>query len=225
MIVCADNPDDAQNHFECWLRDVPEGESPVQIEIKKVVAAQFLEQMLTEAGNERIDWLRISERVEPTLQLAEGDNEDPGYWADANQLVRPNQVSASLESLRTDLAEDIRSGLNWSAEKQFFFILSVLSPPLAQAAPDDAAEPSPFEAGDAPSESSSLAEASEFGAALPQLADKEVAALLQARNSVVAAWLWRKFAADTQYASQDIEIEPWCGLIVVDGENWQAKQF
>jgi hypothetical protein len=34
-----------------------------------------------------------------------------------------------------------------------------------------------------------------FVATLPEMRDKEAAALVEARNSVVAAWLWRKYAA------------------------------
>ena len=158
MIVCADNPDDAQEFFDSWLHSVSEGENPVQIEIKKLVAAQFLEQMLTETGHERIDWTQISNRVEPTVEVEEGDNPDPGYWADVNQLVRPNRLSTSLEALKTDLAEDIQSGLNWSAERQFFFILSVLSPPPTLVIPDSVAESSPTDVDDTPGENASETE-------------------------------------------------------------------
>jgi hypothetical protein len=46
--------------------------------------------------------------------------------------------------------------------------------------------------------------------------DKEAAALVQARNSVVAAWLWRKFAADTKFAPNEISINPCCAFIPVE---------
>jgi len=41
-----------------------------------------------------------------------------------------------------------------------------------------------------------------------------VSALIQARNSTVAAWLWRKFTAGTQFDSKSIDIEPWYGIVV-----------
>jgi len=46
-----------------------------------------------------------------------------------------------------------------------------------------------------------------------QALDKEAAALIEARNSVVAAWLWRRFAADTPLAANHIRIDPWCGAL------------
>jgi hypothetical protein len=106
--------------------------------------------------------------------------------------------------------------LNWSVERQFFFVLSVLSPPSTHAIPDLVAESDSTDADDAPDKSPIETEIPDFDSTLPELAYKEIAALVQARNSVVAAWLWRKFAADTQYASNDIEIGPWCGLIAID---------
>jgi hypothetical protein len=48
---------------------------------------------------------------------------------------------------------------------------------------------------------------------LPEMRDKEAAALIEARNSVVAAWLWRKYAADTRLAGNDILITPCCAIV------------
>jgi hypothetical protein len=55
-----------------------------------------------------------------------------------------------------------------------------------------------------------------FVAALPEMRDKEAAALVEARNSVVAAWLWRKFAAGTRLAPNEIQIDPCCTFIPVE---------
>ena len=41
----------------------------------------------------------------------------------------------------------------------------------------------------------------------------ETVALIQARNSVAAAWLWRKFAAGTQWNVNAIRITPLCGTV------------
>jgi hypothetical protein len=43
--------------------------------------------------------------------------------------------------------------------------------------------------------------------------DKKEAALVEARNSVVAAWLWRKYAADTRLAQNEIQITPCCSFV------------
>jgi hypothetical protein len=53
----------------------------------------------------------------------------------------------------------------------------------------------------------------ELYATFPQALDKEAAALIQARNSVVAAWLWRRYAANTRLAANAIRIDPWCGAM------------
>jgi len=53
-------------------------------------------------------------------------------------------------------------------------------------------------------------------AALPEMRDKEAAALVESGNSVVAAWLWRKFAADTRLAPNEIQIDPCCSFIPVE---------
>ena len=48
---------------------------------------------------------------------------------------------------------------------------------------------------------------------LPEMREKESAVLIEARNSVVAAWLWRKFAATTRLASNEIIVGPCCQII------------
>jgi hypothetical protein len=50
-------------------------------------------------------------------------------------------------------------------------------------------------------------------ASLPEMREKEAAALVEAPNSVVAAWLWRKFAADTRLASNEILVNPCCVIM------------
>jgi hypothetical protein len=55
-----------------------------------------------------------------------------------------------------------------------------------------------------------------FVATLTEMRDKEAAALIQARNSVVAAWLWRKYAANTRLAPNEIQITPCCSFVPVE---------
>ena len=52
--------------------------------------------------------------------------------------------------------------------------------------------------------------------ALPEMREKGASALVKARNSVVAAWLWRKYAADTRLANNEIYISPCCGIVPVE---------
>jgi hypothetical protein len=226
-IVFDETPDAAQKQFETRLSQPSENEHPVRVEIKRLVAAQFVDQLFTESGGEPIDWQHIHERVEPTLHFAEGDDLDHGYWADVNQLIRPGKLSASLESLQRELPEDISSGLNWSADRQFFFIVSVLSPPKPpigrayEMASDAANQSAAREVTDGEIEATEL---DPIESTLPELADKKIAALVQARNSAAAAWLWRKFAADTQYAAYDIDLDPWCGVMMPQENQAQPNE-
>jgi hypothetical protein len=223
LIVCGDQADQAQKQFETWLCRTPEGQNPIQAAIKKIVAAQFVDQLFTELGPEPIDWANISPRIEPTLETTETGNFEQGYWADVNQIVGTEKIPPDLESLRRDLPEDIQSGLNWSADKQYFFIISVFSPPPPP--PPDPADESDADAtaagepGDENPGEYDRDGLAELEAVYRQLMDKEAAALIQARNSVVAAWLWRRFAADTPLAANDIRVDPWCGVIVPDGAD------
>ncbi len=60
---------------------------------------------------------------------------------------------------------------------------------------------------------SGMENANEQGAMFPELVDKEVAVLIQARNSAVAVWLWRRYAASTRLSGNQIRIDPWCGAL------------
>jgi hypothetical protein len=227
VIIYDENPDAAQKRFGTWLNVQPENEHPITVDIKRLVAAQVVDQLFTESGHEPIDWLRIRDRVEPTLQFAEGDDLDHGYWADVNQLVRPGKLSASVEALQHDLPEDISSGLNWSPDRQFYFVVSVLSPPRPPSRPayemaSDVANQD--ETGGTITSETEAPELDPTESAMPELADKEIAGLVQARNSAVAAWLWRKFAKDTQYATNDIDIDPWCGVLVPEADQTQSTE-
>ena len=213
LIVCAENPEAARKPFEQFLCWQLEGESPIETEISRVVAAQLLDQMLTEKGFVPMDWTRITQEAESDIESAPVDAFEQGYWVDVNEISRPN---SNIEALRDDLPEDIRSGLNWAEDKQFFFLLSVLSP----------SAPPPLEAEDEPAaDNSGVAQPSdetdhETAGALdnskadfPELVDKEAAVLIRARNSAVASWLWRQYAPDPKLAGYQIRIDPWCGMM------------
>jgi len=217
-IIYGGDPEQAQKRFEAWCRLTPDGENPVEMDIKKVVVAQFIDQLLTESGGNPLDWPRISRQVNDILQATPMDDFEQGYWVDINQAVPPGKISFDVESLKRDLPEDIRSGLNWSPDKKFFFLLSVLSPRPLPAIPADEWESDESGRDDADDENPNdeRTDLDGFVAALPEMRDKDAAALVEARNSVVAVWLWRKFAANTRLAANEIQITPCCSFIPVE---------
>ncbi|HXR04613.1 MAG TPA: hypothetical protein VN836_07880 [Verrucomicrobiae bacterium] len=219
QVVFGDSPDEAQRRFENWLRATPEGEEPAEVQIRKIAAAQFVDQLFTESGSAPIVWPEILKQVEAQLESTPVDDFEQGYWVDVDQVVRPEKLSFSAGTLQSDVPEDIRSGLNWSSDRKFLFILSVLSPLTPQAEPVDEPEtdaPPPVESSDEDVEPAKPIGIGELYGTFPQALDKEAAALIQARNSVVAAWLWRRYAANTTLAANAIRIDPWCGTPGLD---------
>jgi hypothetical protein len=212
LIVCAENAEAGRKRFEEFLCAQPEGEPPIQTEINRIVATQFVDQMLTEKGFVPMDWTQIARETKSDLESTPADDFEQGYWVNVNDIFLPH---SSLEALREDVPEDIRSGLNWAEEKQFIFLLSVLSPP----------SPPPLESAEEPVADDTVAAQSAdenshdaardldvSEADFPGLVDKEAAVLIRARNSVVAAWLWRQSAADSKLAGYQLRIDPWCGM-------------
>ena len=88
------------------------------MEIKKIVAAQFVDQLFAETGDQPMDWPQISRQVNDSLQATAVDDFEQGYWVEINEVVPPGKVSLDIESLKSDLPEDIRSGLKSSPAKQ-----------------------------------------------------------------------------------------------------------
>jgi hypothetical protein len=220
QIVFGDSPDEAQRQFETWLRATPEGENPAEVTIRKIAAAQFVDQLFTESGGVPLNWPEILKQVESQLQSTPVDDFEQGYWVDVDQVVRPEKLSFSAGTLPSDVPEEIRSGLNWSSDKKFLFVLSVLSPLAPPAEPVDEPETEAPDSGKSPNEGAEESEPISVGelyGTFPQALDKEAAALIQARNAVVAAWLWRRYAANTRLAANQIRIDPWCGAIGLDG--------
>jgi hypothetical protein len=217
-IVYGGDAEQAQKRFEAWCRLIPDGENPVEMDFKKLVAAQFVDQLLTESGGKPVDWPQISGRVNDILQATPVDDFEQGYWVDLNEAMPAGKISFDIESLKHDLPEGIRSGLNWSPDKKFFFLVSVLSPRPSPVYSPDELEPDATIHDDAADENpdDEKSELDGFVATLPEMRDKEAAALVEARNSVVAAWLWRKFAANTRLAPNEIQIDPCCSFIPVE---------
>jgi hypothetical protein len=216
QIVFGDSPDEAQKEFEAWSRRQPEGENPADIAIRKIAAAQFADQLLTESGSAPLDWPAILKQAEAQLESTPVDDFEQGYWVDVDQVVRPEKLSFSAGTLQSDVPEDIRTGLNWLSDKKFLFMLSVLSPFVPPPEPVDEPETEDADAAESSGENPGKSEhigLGELFELFPQALDKEAAALIQARNSVVAAWLWRRYAANTPLATNAIRIDPWCGAI------------
>lgn len=219
-IVCADNFETAQSQFEKWLSSSSDPAQPVFVKIRKIFAAPMMEYLFTESGPQPLNCLKISEEIATASDSIPVDDFEQGYWLDVNEAVRS---SSSIDALRETLPEDVRSGLNWSADKQFIFLLTVFTPPAPPAEPLDEAEMESSKTEPTEEENSepTPSELSEQQATFPQLAEKEVAAIIRARNSAVAALLWRNYAATTPLATNTIRIDPPCG-IVYPSEN-EAK--
>ncbi len=216
LIVPGDNPDEAREKFDAWVCAQPEGENPMEIEVKRVTAAQFVDKLLTESGSEPLDLPEISKQTQAQLESAAVDDFEQGYWLDVEPVVRPEHPSLSIGALQQSLPEDISTGLNWSAEKQFFYLLTAFSSPSPLPGVTELPESQATEPDEMPEANPDATDAEELQRLLamyPQAADKEAAALIKARNSAVAAWLWRRFAANTRLAANPIRIDPWCGAI------------
>lgn len=209
-VMLADNSEVARRVFEEGLYRHSEGEHPPRVEVKKIAAAQLVDQLITESGSEPLDWPALVQRNRLQVEAGQPDEFEQGYWVDVETVVRLGNLSSNIEELQRNVPEDIRSGLNWSVEKQFLFVLSVFAPRRRPAEFADAANSMPIE--DLETNVTAGNELQLLLETYPQGADKDAAAVIQARNSVVAAWLWRRFAADTPLAANRIRIDPWCEI-------------
>lgn len=218
LVMYGSSLEHAQNCFEQWLLSANQAEEPVPTKIEKIVVAPLLEHLFTEAGPVPMDWPQVCEEAGRASEVGVEDAFEQGYWADCNALVRPDDLSPDVESLRGALPEDVRSGLNWSGEKKYFYLVSALSLPTPPPEPTDWEDPDLADGGSFNSEEDDPARfhLNDRGSAFPELVDKEVAVLVQARNSVVAAWLWRRHAASTPLARNDIRVDPWYGAEKVE---------
>lgn len=215
-IVFANFPDEARKQYENDLRAQSEGEEPREIVIRKITPTPIVDKLLTETGTAPLDWPRILKQMETSMESTPADDFEQGYWVDVDQAVRPEKMSFSIGTLQSDVPEEIRSGLNWSGEKQFLFFFIVLAPPppppepeyeeeppkMMEPAGEDAGEPEP----------TPLTE-QELYETFPDACNKAAVVLVQARNSVAAAWLWRRYAANLPVAANAIRVEPWPGTL------------
>lgn len=213
-ILAAATAEEAQRRFETVLQPEANAENPVEARLVKISGAQFVEYLLTESGTAPLDLPQITKDAQAQLEATAVDDFAPGYWVDVEPVVRPDALSESVEVLQSAVAEDFRAGLNWAPDKNFLYVLTVFSPWTSEAgdAPDPDATPSEEGAGEeagVPGAENLV----EWYVTYPQIRAKEAAALIRARNSVVAAWLWRRYAAGTRLAANEIRIDPWCGVL------------
>jgi hypothetical protein len=178
---------------------------------------QLIDQLLTETGSQPMDWSAISKTFLESTATVETDaaeenapaDHGEGFWVDIQQTVPPASARLDIDALKHDLPEDVSSALNWSSDKKFPFLVTCLAvPPVVTALIDE------IEEDESPERDEDVTSVlDETVAQLPEMREKEAAALVEARNSVVAAWLWRKFAATTPLASNEILVTPCCPLM------------
>jgi len=101
---------------------------PAPTKVERMVCTQVLDHFLTETGNIPIDFPKLAEEIVRVVESTSPDDEEQGYWVDCDQCVGPSNPGSDLESLRQELPEEIRSSPNWSKDKSYFFLISILSP-------------------------------------------------------------------------------------------------
>src|SRR6266568_4157293 len=201
----------AQTTFENCCQGPREG-AGIQTEIKKIVGVEFIEQLLTESGSQPLDWPGISQTFMESMSPIETEAEEEttttffgaGYWVDVQQAVPPESAGLDMESLKRELPEDTCSALNWYPDKTFLFLVNSLSAPSAVTELNEEIEEPDLDQVEEQDRAESRPVLDEAVDHLPEMREKEAAALVEARNSVVAAWLWRKFAANTRLVSNEI---------------------
>lgn len=203
-IVGGETAQQAQERYEAWLHHTRDDST--ELEIKQIIATPFTDQLLSELGPATLDWPTLCRQAVALLENTAAEESQQGYWVDVNNIPWPSPMPESADALLKELPPEVRDGLNWEPDKLFLFIISALVP---IAAPTQDEPGTPFY-----DESSHDLPAADVP--MPELLEKECAAVVCARNSVVATWLWKRFAAATAYDKNEILIIPWCGTVGLD---------
>ena len=206
VIVFSTSENDAQRLLENALREEGPGESAKAVTVRKFYSAPIVGKLLTESGNVPLEWPKILEKSDALLESTPMDDFEQGYWVDVDQVVPSSGISFSLGTLESNVPEDVRSGLNWATDKQFLFLLKTL--PLPVPPPPPVYEQQIEDVQNEPAEEPGPEEIEALNADLPG-----TVAIVQARNAVAAAWLWRKYAENTQWNNHAIRITPLCGTL------------
>jgi hypothetical protein len=209
LVIYGGEEQDCSEAFEEWLLRFNYSGEPLPTKIEAIVGAPLLERLFTETDYLMIDWENIATEAQQNLEGAQGDT-GQGYWVDCNKAIPSGTLAASIDFLQQQVSDEIRSDLNWDSGKNYYFLLSVLTPPKPFRFSSDESN--------AAEEDPALADLTQRLETFPVLARKELAVLILARNSVVASWLWRKYAATTPLASHSIRVDAWCGAMSVQDD-------
>jgi hypothetical protein len=198
-----------QAWFEGWLQHGGRPDDAPSRKVERVVVSPIVDRLFTETGDEPLDWPALAAQSEQALTAGEEAYEQQGYWADCHTLVPSARLPFDLHQLQQSLPGDVRAGLNWSADAQNFFLVSALVIPTFAPAPDPDYENLDGQDPDAAENSDDHSREAPF----PELAPREATAVVKARNTVVAAWLWRRYAAQTPLATNPIRVDGWCSVV------------
>ena len=169
---------------------------PPKIEL--LLSAPVVPELLTESGPMPIDWPALSAEAFAAIEATQDWQAEQGCWMDCDDTVPAVNLADDAEALRRQLPADLVNDLNWQPERLAFFVLSALKPPAAPAPRLEL-------------EDLQLTEAEQREATFPELVPREAVAVVQARNAVVAAWLWRRHAQATPWARNRLRLDGWPG--------------
>jgi hypothetical protein len=223
-VVYASDQSAAQKLYEDGLHN-RSGDGDIKLlKVEQIVSFPFLDQMLTETGNLPVEWQKLNQQFEDDMRArssnekadVQADNFEQGNWLDPATDI---PLVSNMDLLRQQLPPDISTGLNWSADKQFFFLIAILAlPPVPVFDPEtglpvEKVEPEISEV-QTPAEDADEIETCllETGMDDPTMVDKVAAVVVRARNAAAAIWLWRKYSARGKLVQNPIRLDPWVGV-------------
>ena len=212
-IVCGTDETQSRSWFEEWIVQSHTSEEAGSPQILKIVSAPVLSELLTEEAALPIEWEHMDAEAFAALEATENLTHELGYWLECDHVVPPASLNADPERLRQLLPADLAGALNWDASKCAFFVLSILKSPNVPAA-----EPTPdihsrTSHADEDEENPDLPPPLDYATVFPELAQKELAVVVKARNAAVAVWRWQRQARGTPLARNPIRLHSWLGIM------------
>lgn len=212
MVIYDANEAEARTWFEASVVRTYTNELAGPPRIEKIVSAPVVPDVITETGTVPIQWPQLVEEVFASAQAMDGLLHELGYWVDCNQVVSARDLSTNTDALRNRLPVDIRDSVNWEVDKFSFFLVSSLKFPPAPPSQEELDAAAEETGDDRESEDDPSLVTSRHMPVFPELAEKELVGVVKARNSVVAAWLWRRYLKATPLAANPIRIDGWPGV-------------